>query len=211
MWSRCHDTLGKMTETRLRACGHCHRHFRVTEAICPFCAASGKLTTREEPSVSRRLSRAQWFALTSSLALAGCVESGAARETSDDSGSAVARAQSCDANCFTCAWPSPQGEILPPAVSCVRHSQYCAGDYSYSCMALDAGPFAPRFAQAEASCRTRPTCACLGLDGPPSPSGIECTVPDHECEYVGCSDDDAGGVSLQYHVPCYGAPPPRIG
>lgn len=169
---------------------------------------------REEPRAARRLSRAQWFALTSSLALAGCVESRAARETGDDSGIAASGAQSCDANCYTCAWPSPPGETLPPPVTCTRLTQYCAGDYRYSCMTLDAGPFAPLFAQVaerDAPCRTHPSCACLGLDAALYPSGVACTAPNQDCEFVGCADDDAGGVSLQYHVPCYGAPPVRIG
>jgi hypothetical protein len=198
--------------TRLRACGDCHRHFRVTDANCPFCAAPGEPGKPARPRVPGRLSRAQWFALTSSLAVVGCVATRAVRETGDDLGTAVSAAPACDANCYTCAWPSPQGESLPPAVSCSRLHQYCAGDYAYSCMALDAGPFAAMFAKAGAPCRDRPTCACLGLDRVPyQQSGIECTVPEgQDCEYVGCADDDAGGVSLEYHVPCYGAPPARL-
>lgn len=92
----------------------------------------------------------------------------------------------------------------------LRPQAYLRDDH-FSCTALDSGPFAPLFAEAGAPCRARPTCACLGLDGSHYQGGIECTVPPSECGYVGCVDDDAGGVSLQYHVPCYGAPPARVG
>jgi hypothetical protein len=202
---------------RLRACGHCLRHFKVTDARCPFCATPGGPTKLAGPRVCARLSRAQWFALTSSLALTGCVgtradDAGSGGQVADGGAAPIGQGvQSCDASCYTCASSLLSAAVLPPDVSCSRLGQYCTGDNGYYCVHFDAGPFAALFAHADGACRTRPTCACLGLDMASYEGGVECTVPNHNCYYLGCADDDAGGISLQYHIPCYGAPPARVG
>lgn len=55
-------------------CIDCLRHIRVTEAVCPFCAAAvpAGFAARAVPGTTRRLSRGAAFAFASTLAVAGC-------------------------------------------------------------------------------------------------------------------------------------------
>lgn len=51
-------------------CPTCARHVRVSEATCPFCAASLPDTKTPMPGTSQRLSRAAAYAFTATVAAA---------------------------------------------------------------------------------------------------------------------------------------------
>jgi hypothetical protein len=55
-------------------CAVCHCHIKRQEPSCPFCGTTRTDNARKTPRSHRRLSRAQWLALGSTLAVAACKE-----------------------------------------------------------------------------------------------------------------------------------------
>ena len=70
----------------LVACSSCHRHVRVTEVLCPFCAAAlpADLASRAVPPATSRMSRAAAFVFGASLTITAC----GSDVSSEDSGGA---------------------------------------------------------------------------------------------------------------------------
>lgn len=68
-------------------CPSCHRHVRVGDASCPFCAASVPSDVRPVPSATTRLGRGALFAFAVSVAACGgTTESEPAADGGTDTG-----------------------------------------------------------------------------------------------------------------------------
>jgi hypothetical protein len=168
---------------RYDLCPSCSRHIKRADTTCPFCGAHKSAATAWRAGTGRRMSRAELLAVGSAMVLGGC--SGKELTTAPDGATSVTSVSlgfECgDAHC------APAGEFCltagPPL------------DLSYLCQPYDDGGWAP----GDAACGTYPTCACSTWSGPYFGDGV-----------CGCTDNDAGAVTVTACHSCYGAPPARL-
>ncbi|MFI5299396.1 MAG: hypothetical protein ACHREM_14980 [Polyangiales bacterium] len=66
-------------------CPACHRHVRISESACPFCASAlpADFARGVIPGTTQRLSRSAAFAFASTLTIAGCSSTGQTATTGD--------------------------------------------------------------------------------------------------------------------------------
>lgn len=166
-------------------CTACACLIKAHESKCPFCAAARTATAPSILKALPRTSRAQWLALCSTLAMAGC--SGEAPPATQDAGAADGHTSNGDA----ATTPVPQGTLACGASNgvqtCSRASQYCMIDANARASCVDF---------ATSPCAASHTCACVDkvLNDP-----VHC----------GCGDDGSGGIEASCS-PCYGSPPARL-
>ena len=172
--------------TSLQPCPSCACHVKRQDAQCPFCRAICSWRPVAAPAASR-MSRGQWLALGSTMALLGC--SGASGSTSPgDGGAGSAQERAGDA----AVCPTRSGYFTCGGNVCDRSVQVCV-ERSSLCVPTDAlGPF--ERAAPPVQCGACPTCDCL------QPALIS------SCH---CQEDDAGTIRISC-AGCYGAPPARL-
>ena len=165
-------------------CPACSRHVKRTDATCPFCATNEPLRRASRASMGRRMSRGEWLALGSAIVLGGC--SGKEISTKENS---TAPDSASSVTSVLVGFECGDAQCQPTA-------EYCYNwNISYSCEPYDSGGWAP----GDAACGNYPTRACSTWQGADFGDGV-----------CGCSDDDAGAVSVVACHSCYGAPPARL-
>jgi hypothetical protein len=179
-------------------CSACSCFMKTTETCCPFCGAEHRPVAKA-PVPARRMSRAQWLALGSALALTSCggITDGGHTGTqqsgqpSGDQGNVVATGN-CSASyatllnrTFACA-----------GQSCNAATQYCQMSYDGNQVTCedDGTGYFPQ------ECLSCPTCDCVSRY-----TGSSCT-----CVDLGGAIGLGGGIGVQCSGGCYGAPPTRL-
>lgn len=148
------------------------------------------------------MSRAQWLAFGSTLALTGCSASG----SSSASNSYATVATSTWVSPASCPSPAPglffcsdAGVVYDGATNSASYGYVVACDRVTELCSLTNNPQCLQKADAASPvCLTCPTCACLLVNG----------FAGCRCEAV----DDAGGIALDCTGVggCYGSPPARL-
>ena len=183
-------------------CSACSCFIKSAERCCPFCGAEHRPVSKA-PVRARRMSRAQWLALGSALALTSCggITDGGHTSTQqssqgggDQGGTNVAPAGTSCSESF--------GGVLNPMFTCAGQpcnaaTQFC--DMSYDgtelvCENDDAGGYFPQ------ECLSCPTCDCVSRY-----IGSSC-----QCVDLGVAVGPGGGIGLSCSGGCYGAPPTRL-
>jgi hypothetical protein len=116
-------------------CSNCARHIKTHESRCPFCGATHTRKRHAARQLLSRMSRAQWLAFGSTLAVVGC---------GDKPGTPLASVDASDGSIDAPARPCP----------CDLATQFCRGGTSNSC-----GP--PGCFALPSDCVASPTCGCL--------------------------------------------------
>lgn len=206
-----------------RVCPDCRVHVKAHEDQCPFCGARRLSRTPTERGVPVRLSRAQWLAFGSTLAVTGCssavvssIERSSSSSASSTASSDVVSTTSTPivtGTSFTSASPTttyatasttpascgvPTGQFL-----CDPSNNQGTGDAGVACDRQ--GEFCSLWpgtqgciAKADAgtfpaACLTCPTCDCINAHT--------------SCRCVAL--DDAGAIGISCGG-CYGSPPARL-
>jgi hypothetical protein len=222
---------------RYTQCSSCSRLVKAGDSACPFC---GEATRSPSVSSSRRplprLSRAQWLARGSALAVVSCTGSGAmpsstmdasvSREEASHSApgdsaagdsapsDAAAAADRTDgdggsSNGVVASPSFPCGTDVDASLQCERATQIClyySGGPGFSCISQDGSTLHAYQGGTYAS----PDSAAVSCDA--CAGGAGCTFyygPPGSCWPSSCSQDDAGGVTVSCGE-CYGAPPARL-
>lgn len=168
---------------RYDLCLSCCRHVKRADATCPFCGSHKSTAQTSRSGTGRRISRAELLAMGSAMVLGGC--SGKELATSPNGTTSVTSV----ALRFECG-----------DADCAPRAEYCLGTgpssyQSYSCESYVDGGWTP----GDAACGAYPTCACSNWIGPNFGDGV-----------CGCTDDDAGAVTVVACHSCYGSPPARL-
>jgi hypothetical protein len=221
---------------RFATCGACERHVRGHERACPFCGAAVAPKALAAAAPAWRASRAEWLARGSALALAGCSSSMAggtptgADATAVEAGSATpdaAPSADADAAAILDGTTQAPGSALCEAgrIGAVpgRGAFECAAAGASTDVLLDGGYGRSVALDAALFC-DRATEYCDDQGGSYSCRALvelECNLPLAWCDSgvlscpcaapwggYSCTDDDAGGLTVQ--GPCYGAPPARL-
>jgi hypothetical protein len=216
-----------------RSCASCACYVRRHESRCPFCDAPLPSAPPQPAPLRGRMSRAQWFALGSTLVTAGCSSSSAplaaadvlvqrqadaaaaAEAAVDAAAEAVVDAEGLEANTVVDA-----GAPLPPADAAVNaqaetvacgagacdlSTQYCLCDWGVDAATESNGCTCQ---PVPVACDGRVACSCA------PPSDPDYCVPGTQQ----CAELSPGVLAIspcQLVVPppgpCYGSPPPRFG
>jgi hypothetical protein len=181
-------------------CSACSCFIKTAETCCPFCGAAHRHVSKE-PVRARRMSRAQWLALGSALALTSCggITDGGHTGTQQssqrggDQGGVMATGTNCSplyttllSTTFACA-----------GQSCNAATQYC--DISYDgtqigCEDDNGGGYFPQ------QCLSCPTYDCVSQY-----ISASCKCVDFGGGALGLG----GGIGVGC-AGCYGAPPTRL-
>lgn len=216
--------------TSFLPCSSCARHIKKTDRQCPFCHAPGSCKSWA-PHPARRMSRARWLALGSTVALVGC--NGVVQSSGGSSDAQAATQEGSTGDEGVADEASTSGEAGSDDSSAMADTSTPGVDGSSEAstdggVVHDAGMTCARsgtFACSTQTCdRASQLCdlmggGCLAYDAmvpqqyPEAGScgdcpSCACLQPTlyGDCQ---CLEDDAGSIAISCGG-CYGAPPARL-